>query len=206
MAISNSGGKDCYLSMLRAQALGLTPVVSLTMLHETLDLSRSHGTPVRFLQDQAQYRGLPYLHARATWEHYERQFLQMLKQAVKDFGIEGVVFGDRCFEPNRQWGQKICARLELKAFHPIWDEDPYVLWQEAQRLKIDALICSCLPQYQNMLGHHLNQQIIEDLAQSGADIFGENGEYHTFVTNGLSCDFRAGHVRRVDNYCFFAYL
>src|SRR5688572_26531126 len=102
VALSNSGGKDCYLSMLRGKTRGLNTVVSLTMLHETLDISRSHGTPVDFLYEQADVRRMPYLHFRATWENYEQEFLKMLERAQKTFGIEGVIFGDRCFEKNRE--------------------------------------------------------------------------------------------------------
>lgn len=205
VALSNSGGKDCYLSYLRAQNSGLNTVVSLTMLHETFNIARSHGTPLKFLEEQAQVRGIPLLYYRATWQDYEQEFLKMLEMAKKLHGIEGVVFGDRCFDENREWCLKVCRLTGLKAFHPIWGEDPEKLWIETLNHGIDALICSCLPEHKAILGQFLNQDVIGYLRSTKADIFGENGEYHTFVTNGLKGDFSCGVPVEVGNYWFFVH-
>lgn len=205
VALSNSGGKDCYLSFLRAQDSGLNTVVSLTMLHESFNIARSHGTPLKLLEEQASVRGLPLLYYRASWQDYEQEFLKMLEMAKKLHAIEGVVFGDRCFEENREWCLKVCECVGLKAFHPIWGEDPELLWQEAKIKGIDALICSCLPEHKAILGSYLNQSIIRYLREAKADIFGENGEYHTFVTNGLKGNYSRGVPVEVGNYWFFVH-
>jgi diphthine-ammonia ligase len=205
VAISNSGGKDTYLAMQKAKDEGYEPVVSLTMLHESLDISRSHAIPIPLLHLQASQYGLPLLHFRASWAQYESAFLAMLEQAKKDFAIEGVVFGDRCFDANKLWGEKICNLARLEAIHPIWQQDPEILWQETQALGVQAFICSCLPEHKRILGSYLSQPIIDYLSNSNADIFGEKGEYHTFVTNGINVEQYIHQKVEINNYCFITY-
>jgi diphthamide synthase (EF-2-diphthine--ammonia ligase) len=175
------------------------------MLHESLTISRSHAIPVEWLKLQAASYGLPVLHCPTTWADYEEKFVSMLLLAKKHFAIEGIVFGDRCFDSNKLWGEKVCALAELEPIHPIWNEDPRILWQDYQALGIEALICSCLPQYKHILGHYLNQSIIDNLADLNADIFGEKGEYHTFVCNNLNIDKFIDRKVEINNYCFITY-
>lgn len=205
LALSNSGGKDSYLALKRAQEAGFKPVLSMTMLHETLPISRSHALPTPLLTMQAEGYGLPTLFYRSSWELYEQNFLAMLREAKEYFGIEGVIFGDRCFQSNQDWGLSMCAKAGLEAFHPIWNVDPHILWQEAQAKSIQAFICSCKPTLKDILGNFLSPATIDYLEQQGADIFGENGEFHTFVTNGIAIENYVKEQVQIEDYCFVTY-
>ncbi len=205
VALSNSGGKDSYLTLRRAKSIGLKPVVSITMLNDELPLSRSHAIPPQLLSLQAENYGLATLFQPTSWALYEDNFLLMLKVAKKQFGIEGVVFGDRCFQSNKEWGLRMCEEAGLLAFHPIWDLDPQLLWHELLAEKVNAFICSCQPHLKTILGRFLDQEIIDYLDQEQADIFGENGEFHSFVTNGIAIENYVHDKVQIENYCFVRY-
>jgi diphthamide synthase (EF-2-diphthine--ammonia ligase) len=56
----------------------------------------------------------------------------------------------------------------------------------------------------NFAGQILTREVAEDIAKSGADICGENGEYHTFVFDGPlylnPIEFEIGDIIKIDNY------
>lgn len=206
VAISNSGGKDTYLAFLRAKALGLDPVLSITMMHENLPISRSHAIPAHILSNQAYKMGLVSLQKPCTWQGYEKVFYQALEEAKKFYEIKGVVFGDRCFDQNKAWGEKICLKAGLTAHHPIWLEDPNILWQEHQKQNLSSLICSALPKYKNLVGQYLSDDILAYLQKDNADIFGEKGEYHTLLDNGLNLAKSNFVIEEANNYVFIDFL
>ena len=56
------------------------------------------------------------------------------------------------------------------------------------------------------LGRLLDQQVIDDIEKAGCDASGEEGEYHTVVTDGpiysSAIQIKTGGQVRHDGYCF----
>ena len=75
--VSWSGGKDCYLAMLRVreefEIVGL-----MTMMTEDGQRSRSHGLRPELLRYQADLIGVPHFTERATWKEYDSAFGKLL--------------------------------------------------------------------------------------------------------------------------------
>ena len=57
---------------------------------------------------------------------------------------------------------------------------------------------------EEFLGKELNRKIIDDIKSTGADACGENGEYHTFVSDGPlfknPINFKQSKVTLDENY------
>jgi diphthine-ammonia ligase len=179
-----SGGKDSCLALYRAMKTG-RPLKLFTMLDETGLHSRSHRLPGRLLDAQAAALGLPRETRMALWGGYEGEFISALK-VCKAEGAEAAVFGDIDIEEHGLWEEKVCAAAGLRVSLPLWQEDRRALMEEFLGLGFRAVIVvvneSMLDP--SFLGRELSAGLMEELERAGADICGENGEYHTAVLDG----------------------
>ncbi|MHA1299007.1 MAG: diphthine--ammonia ligase [Candidatus Helarchaeota archaeon] len=180
-----SGGKDSTLSLYHAIKSGGRPICLLNMLREDGKKSRSHGLSVDILQKQAKALGLPIYMKPTTWDDYEANFILAL-QEFKDKGIEAGVFGDIDIEEHKEWIEKVCSKVDIKPILPLWKRKRKDLLQELINLGFKAIIIVVKEDImgKKFLGLTLNNELILELEDLGIDISGENGEYHTIVTNG----------------------
>jgi len=180
-----SGGKDAYLAFARAVAAGGRPQALLCMLDEDGRHSRGHGLPLAVLQRQARSLGLPLVTRATTWEGYEATYVSALHE-LRDRGVQAGVFGDIDLEGHREWVRGVCAAAGLSCHLPLWQEPRRRLVDELVAAGVQATIvavdAACLDAA--FLGRVLDAGVIDDLEAAGADVCGEEGEYHTVVTDG----------------------
>jgi diphthine-ammonia ligase len=183
-AVSWSGGKDCCLAMHRAQAAGLQVRTLLAMFDETGERTRSHAIPRGVMQAQAEALGLELVAPSASWADYEATFIGTLR-ALRTRGVSDVVFGDIDLAPHRQWEEKVCAAVSVTPHLPLWEEDRRALAEEVLDLGYRALVVCTDDRWLDatFCGRAYNRAFIESLP-AGVDACGENGEFHTFVTDG----------------------
>jgi diphthine-ammonia ligase len=179
-----SGGKDsCYAFMLAA-ASGLTPVVLLNMLNEDGKISRSHAIPKNILERQAGCLGLPIITRAASWQNYEKIFIESLHEIKSEYQVGTAVFGDIDLQEHRDWEEKVCNAAGLNAMLPLWKKDRKALVLEMIDHGIEAYIVSCNETMgPAFLGRKIERALIPELEKIGVDPCGENGEYHTLVTH-----------------------
>ena len=96
------------------------------------------------------------------------------------------MFGDIDLEAHREWVEGVCAEPPASRCH-------LPLWQEPRRRLIDELLAG------GVAGHgrgrrrrparrlvssdaRIGEALVADLEAAGADACGEEGEYHTMVT------------------------
>lgn len=180
-----SGGKDSCLALFRSIKLGMRPRVLLTMLIETGERSRSHGLPVTLLELQASSLGMRLITRKTSWDDYEANFLDAVK-GLREEGFSAGVFGDIDLEHHREWIEKVCAQAGVEAFLPLWKSDRDDLLKELLSSGFKATIVSAKDSVLDsaFLGKILDDAIIEKMKRTGIDASGEDGEYHTFVTDG----------------------
>jgi uncharacterized protein (TIGR00290 family) len=155
------------------------------MLTEDGRSSRSHGLSRELLEEQARQMGLPIVFNSATWDEYEMKFQETLREC-RSQGIESGVFGDIDVEPHREWCVRVGAAAGMGVFHPLWQRSRRELLTEFLDLGFKAMIVVTQadklgPEW---LGRTIDRAAIEEFAQTGIDICGELGEYHTLVTGG----------------------
>ncbi len=180
-----SGGKDSCLALHRAVEQGGVPRFLLTTMHESGAHSRGHGVPLDAIEAQAESLGIPLCIRSTSWEDYEENFSSELK-IIKERGVTAGVFGDIDLEEHRGWVERVCAVQGMEAFLPLWGGERNSLLDEFLGSGFSAVIVAVREGLlgRKYLGRVLDPGLVSELKEEGVDVSGENGEYHTFVTDG----------------------
>lgn len=180
-----SGGKDSCLALNRMLNAGNICNGIFTMIDETGEQSRSHGLHPELLKKQSMMLNLPLYTANANWENYEDEFRKKLS-LLKLGGLSNGVFGDIDLEPHREWVERICNECGFRPHLPLWKEDRCALVNEFIEAGFKAVIVvvNTKKMPQRFLGRNIDHKLIVELKETGIDVCGENGEYHSFVYDG----------------------
>ncbi len=186
-AILWTGGKDSALALHEARLTGYD-VVALVTFAPVGSEFRAHPVPVMTLQAKA--LGIPHsiLELDEPLKKAYEIAIAGLKQAK---GIEVLVTGDIAEVDGQQnWIRECSEPSRMEVFTPLWGMDRTLL---LNRLIADGFraIFSLVKKpwfTEDWVGKALDNRSIEDLtkisADTGLDVCGENGEYHTLVLDG----------------------
>jgi diphthine-ammonia ligase len=180
-----SGGKDSCLAFYRAVQAGAKPAFLLSILREDGARSRSHGLALDVLEAQAASLGISLVTRTASWSEYESVFIAAL-QELKGAGVQAGVFGDIDLEDHRLWEEKVCAVAGIEAYLPLWKTPRLTLLDEFLASGFKAMIVAANNEKlgKSYLGRTLDRDLVREFGQIGIDPSGEEGEYHTIVTDG----------------------
>jgi uncharacterized protein (TIGR00290 family) len=189
VVIGWSGGKDSALAL---HALRADPTIRvealLTTLTDPYDRISMHGVRHRLLVAQAAAVGLPLTEARisagASNAQYEAAFAAALL-SHRARGVTQVAFGDLFLADIRAYRERQLAALEMTARFPLWQRDTSVLAREFIALRFRAILVCVDPKRldASFAGRSFDAELLADLPRD-VDPCGENGEFHTFVTDG----------------------
>jgi uncharacterized protein (TIGR00290 family) len=154
------------------------------MFDESGERTRSHAIPRAVMQAQAEALGLELVAPSASWADYEAVFIDGLK-SLRARGVADVVFGDVDLAPHREWEEKVCTAADVAPHLPLWQEDRRALASEILELGYRALVVCTDDRWlgPGFCGRADDRAFIDSLPE-GVDACGENGEFHTFVTDG----------------------
>ena len=183
--VSWSGGKDSCMALHRALKTGHKIDFLFNMLGEDGLTTRGHGLGKEVIDAQASAIGIPIIYGKASWEAYEDEFKKIIEN-LKDQGMEGGIFGDLNIQEHRDWVEKVCNQVGIKAFEPLWNEKYETLLTEFMDNGFEAIVVSAKAALigEEWAGHKFDWEFIEYLRSQGLDLCGETGEYHTLVTYG----------------------
>ena len=202
-----SGGKDSCLALYLAIQNGAIPKALLTMLREDGQRSRSHRLPVSVLQQQALALGIPLVSRKSSWDNYERNFLDTISE-FRNEGIEYGVFGDIDLEAHLEWVERVCSSVQIQSYEPLWKTPRRDLLDKFFKLGFMATIIAVKQGAldSSFLGRTLNDEVISEMENAGIDASGEEGEYHTVITNGPifrhAVAIKPGEIILRESYCF----
>ncbi|MDD3014113.1 MAG: diphthine--ammonia ligase [Candidatus Gastranaerophilales bacterium] len=181
-----SGGKDSCLSLYRAIKRGAKPELLFTMFTENGIRSRSHGLHINLVQAQAKSLNIPLMIRSASWNNYEAAFIDGLNTIEKNTDLRIGVFGDIDLEDNRKWVVDTCKKTSIEPYHPIWQEDRKKLLTEFVESGFKAIIVAVKDGLmdKDFLGKILDNNLIREIEELNIDACGEEGEFHTVVTDG----------------------
>jgi diphthine-ammonia ligase len=186
-AISWSGGKDSCTAFEWAKD-EFEIVAGLTMVDESGARSRSHGVRVDLLRQQTNAMGIDHVTRRCDWSSYEQEFIDGLSELRSDYGVSHVIYGDIVYPEHRASAERFASAARLSAVEPLWGIPTLQVVQRFLQSSGRALIVTvsarCLDS--TWLGTELNTDSVRRLMELGVDPCGENGEYHTFVTDSPS--------------------
>jgi len=184
-AMSYSCGKDSALALDKMIQGGHEPVCLVVTVNAAEGRSWFHGADDALLAKVSDALGIPLVTARCVGDEYNEAFETALSRA-SEMGAEACVFGDIDIEGHLEWNRSRCAAADLECIMP--------LWQMTRKAAVDELLAAgftarvkCVDKAwldASFLGEVLTDALLERIAATGADICGENGEYHTFVSDG----------------------
>jgi len=184
-----SGGKDSALTLHELRKDGKYEVVTLlTTLTRDYDRVCMHGVRRILLEQQAESLGLPleriFISKNASNEEYESRMREVLER-YRTEGVCAVVFGDIFLEDLRKYREEKLSQVAMKGLFPIWKRDTAKLACEFINLGYEAIVTCANSNLldSTLVGRPFDEQFLSTLPEA-VDPCGENGEFHSFVSNG----------------------
>jgi diphthine-ammonia ligase len=183
-----SGGKDSTLALHKAAEKEEVTCL-ITLVSENKESYMFHTPNIDLTALQAEALGLPLIR-KVTEGKPEKELKDLeeaIAQAAKGFKIEGVVTGavESVYQAARI--QRVCNRLEVWCFNPLWKRDQKALLEEIVAEGFQAVISGVFayPLDRTWLGRQIDEGMIAKLTalnrEYGLSPSGEGGEIETTV-------------------------
>jgi uncharacterized protein (TIGR00290 family) len=187
--LSWSSGKDSAYALHEVRRSGAFEIAGLlTTLTRAYGRVSMHGVREELLDDQARVAELPVIKVAiptpCSNEDYEAEMTRALG-AARDRGITHVIYGDLFLTDIRAYREAQLAKLGLTAVLPLWGRDTRGLAEEMLAAGVAARLTCVDPRRlaASFAGRRFDADLLAELPP-GVDPCGENGEFHTFVTDG----------------------
>jgi len=182
---SYSGGKESALSLYKAIREGHEPIALITTVNTDEGRSYSHGLSEDVLGAVSKSLGIPLWMVKTSGKEYADNFEEALLKG-REQGAEACVFGDIDIEGHLEWCSQRCENVGIKPSFPLWGRPRKDVVFEMIDSGFVANISTINTKFlsKDFLGKRLTKEVAKQIADTGADICGENGEYHTFVSDG----------------------
>lgn len=180
-----SGGKDSFLATQIAMEQGYDVVAALTVIPEEFSMMFHYPNAAK-AEQVASLLGLPW------FTTCESKFKSAVEKYVEK-GIQTVISGAIASEYQKTRIERMCTRLGISSFTPLWKKDQKKILEELLLRGIKAMIVSVSAEGfdDNDLGRIINENYIAELESKnmkyGINLSGEGGEYETFVLGCKGC-------------------
>lgn len=184
---SISGGKDSIFALYKATQMGYDVVCVFNTISKEHQRVRFHGLKAETLKKQADALGLPLYQIITTPENYEQEYRAGLKEIIEKEQVKGLVLGDIFLQDCFDWAKKICDDFRIELIEPLWKIPSKQIFQDLIDTGFDATVVSTQASLldESWVGRKLDKQFLADIQKlPKLDVCAENGEYHSFVTNG----------------------
>lgn len=189
VAILFSGGKDSTLAVYEVLQAGYDVKYLISVFPRSRESYMFHYPNIELTGQQAKSMGIPII-TRTTEGEKERE-LHDLEEALKPIKdkIDCVISGAVASEYQLSRVDKICKKLNLKSFAPLWHKDPLDLWRmcldNGFKIMITAVACEGLDK--SWLGKIINEDNFKELKHLSEKyrfhLSGEGGEFETLVVD-----------------------
>jgi len=183
-----SGGKDSTLALHLATEKEQV-VCLITVVSKNKESYMFHTPNIDITTLQAEALGLPLVSVASEGRKEEElaDLERAIAEAKNKFGIEGVVTGavESVYQASRV--QRICNKLDIWCFNPLWKHDQKALLETLVESNFKVIISGVFayPLDEKWLGKQIDGQMIARLVelqgQYGISPSGEGGEIETTV-------------------------
>lgn len=183
--VSYSGGKDSTLALYEGMKEGEL-VGIIVMMEENEGKSRAHRINKELLIKQAEAFNTKIYLGHASWENYEKVFIEKLREAKKN-GAQVLVTGDIDMPEHGCWYKKVGKKAELEVVMPLWNRQHEEVVKEFINLGFITKVTTVnldMGMKKEDLGKVLTLKYMKELENKGIDLCGESGEFHTTVIDG----------------------
>lgn len=192
LALSFSGGKDAMMALYHLKHSATYEVCCLlTTISHPYRRVVMQGVRDELIEAQASALRLPLIKVLVnlpTMEAYELEMARALL-ALKQQGISHIAYGDIFLSSLKDYRDKQLAKVGLSGIYPIWGTNSLKLIETFWLTGGRAIVCSAQDTFfdKNDVGKAFDTDFVNALPE-GVDPAGENGEFHTFVTEGSLFD------------------
>jgi len=188
-AVLFSGGKDSTFTAYIAKKHGYEISCLITIISENQESYMFHTPSILKVKKQAGVMKLPIIiqKTKGIKEKELKDLESAIQNAKNKYNIEAVVTGavESAYQASRV--QKICDKLDLECFNPLWQKDQIELLDDlvANNFKIIITGVFAYPLDDSWLGRDINQDFIDKVIKLyekyKINPAGEGGEFETFV-------------------------
>ena len=186
-----SGGKDSTYATYLAKKEGYEISCLISILSKNQDSYMFHTPKIELSKEQAKLMNIPIIQKTTNGEkELELEDLEKaIKQAIKKYKIQGVITGaiESIYQASRI--QKICDKLNIECFNPLWQKDQIELLEELIKNKFEVIITKVAAEglTEAYIGKKLDKNLIKELSSLKGKYeinpAGEGGEFETLVIN-----------------------
>ncbi|MBN2488799.1 MAG: diphthine--ammonia ligase [Methanosarcinaceae archaeon] len=183
VVVSWTGGKDGCFACYKAISEGFD--ISYLLNFRQIESMGSHEINPDLLYAQSEAMGIPLI--QTDFVSYEQEFKKVIGDLnEKGAEIEGAVFGH--IETHKKLVDRICDELDIELLLPLWDHDSEQIITDFIDSGFEAIVASVKADLlgKEWLGRKIDKKFVSDLSSinNSIDPCGENGEFHSFVTDG----------------------
>lgn len=186
-----SGGKDSAYSAWLAKKFGHELTCLISVFSKNPESYMFHTPSIEKTKKQAEVMDIPLvIQKTAGKKEEELKDLEIaIEKAKQKYKIQGIVSGaiQSVYQSSRI--QKICDKLNLECFNPLWQKSEEEYLSELIQNKFKAILTGvfAFPLNESWLGKEINKDFIEEIKKLNEKykihFAGEGGEYETFVLN-----------------------
>jgi len=180
-----SGGKDSNLALYKASKhFEISCLINLRPKSSESEIF--HYPTANIVDLQAKALGIPLVRVE-TGDREKEQVKALygaLKVAKEKYEIDGVVTGAVRSVYQATRFQRVCDRLDLWCFNPLWlmNEEKVIENALSSGFKVIVTRLAVYPFDARYLGASLGKEFTRYLEKIRANVVGEGGEYETLVT------------------------
>lgn len=186
--VSWSGGKDCLYAMYRFLKDENNSVAALVNMCSAEGIkSSSHGLDKSLIKRQSDAIDIPIIQPVVENNSYEQSFKKVISDLIEKENIDCGVFGDIYLEVHREWIERVCDDMGIKAVFPLWGIPTIDIINEFVNNGFKTIIVSVRKDKldKKYLGSIIDAQFISSISSlEDIDPCGENGEFHSYVFDG----------------------
>lgn len=137
-----SGGKDSTYAAYLAKNSGNEISCLITIASENPDSYMFHTPSISKTKKQAEVMKIPLI-IKKTKGIKEKELVDLesaIVESIQNFRIKGIVTGAIASIYQVSRIQKICDKLELECFNPLWQKNPEELWVDLLKNGFEIII------------------------------------------------------------------
>ena len=192
LAVLFSGGKDSMYSIYLSKKQGHKIKCMLTILPKSDESHLLHYPNLQWTSLQSESMGIPQLLHDSKSDDVDAELKtieELLKKAIKDYGVEGLVHGGIHSKFQKQKFEQICKNLNVVSLAPLWQSDPNVYIKDLILSGFTFVMTSVSSGGldEHWLGKEIVMSDLDHLTflseKFGFNLNFEGGEAETFVVN-----------------------
>lgn len=191
LAFLLSGGKDSIYAAYLAKKFKNELTCAITIVSKNKESYMFHTPSIEKTKKQAEVMQIPLI-IQETKGKKELELIDLetaIKKAIKKYKIKGIVTGavQSVYQSSRI--QKICNKLKIECFNPLWQTNEKKYLDELIKNKFEIILTGIFayPLNEKWLGKKIDKNFKREILKLNekykVSIIGEGGEFETFVLN-----------------------